>query len=109
MHVDAEDRILAFLEKPADPPAMPASPDMALASMGIYVFETKFLFDQLRRDAADPNSAMISARTSSPTSSRHGKAVAHPFERSCVRSTPEKPCLLARRRHARRLFRPIST
>ena len=40
MHVDEHDRIIAFLEKPKDPPAMPGKPDMALASMGIYVFET---------------------------------------------------------------------
>ena len=54
MHVDADDRIVEFLEKPADPPGMPDQPEMALASMGIYVFETEFLFDQLRRDADDP-------------------------------------------------------
>ena len=40
MHVDDNDRIIAFLEKPKDPPAMPGKPDVALASMGIYVFET---------------------------------------------------------------------
>ena len=57
MHVDAEDRVVSFLEKPADPPGMPDKPEMALASMGIYVFDAKFLFDQLRRDAADPHSA----------------------------------------------------
>ena len=56
MAIDTEDRILSFLEKPKDPPGMPDKPDKALASMGIYVFETKFLFDQLRRDAEDPNS-----------------------------------------------------
>ena len=54
MHVDESDRIIKFVEKPKDPPGMPDKPDMALASMGIYVFETKFLFEQLRRDAADP-------------------------------------------------------
>lgn len=47
MHVDETDRIISFLEKPADPPAMPGKPDKALVSMGIYVFETKFLLDQL--------------------------------------------------------------
>ena len=51
MHVDVDDRIISFLEKPKDPPGMPDKPEMALASMGIYVFETKFLFDLLRRDA----------------------------------------------------------
>ncbi len=53
MHVDDKDRIISFLEKPKDPPAMPDNPDMALASMGIYVFDAEFLFEQLRRDAAD--------------------------------------------------------
>src|SRR6186713_215017 len=51
MHVDETDRIVQFVEKPKDPPGMPDKPDMALASMGIYVFETEFLFEQLRRDA----------------------------------------------------------
>ncbi len=53
VHVDANDRVIGFLEKPADPPGMPDKPDMAFASMGIYVFRTKFLFEELRRDAAD--------------------------------------------------------
>jgi glucose-1-phosphate adenylyltransferase len=89
MHVDAEDRLIAFLEKPADPPGMPDKPDMALASMGIYVFETGFLFDQLRRDAADPNSARDFGRDIIPYIVKHGTAVAHRFARSCVRSTAE--------------------
>ena len=54
MHVDDKDSIIAFVEKPADPPGIPDKPDIALASMGIYVFRTKFLMDQLRRDAAEP-------------------------------------------------------
>jgi glucose-1-phosphate adenylyltransferase len=45
--------IEAFLEKPADPPAMPGRPDMAFASMGIYVFSTDVLVAALREDAAD--------------------------------------------------------
>jgi glucose-1-phosphate adenylyltransferase len=48
--------IEAFLEKPADPPAMPGQPDMAFASMGIYVFSTDILVDSLRQDAADDSS-----------------------------------------------------
>ncbi len=42
MHVDKKDNIIAFVEKPADPPGIPGNPDFALASMGIYVFKTKF-------------------------------------------------------------------
>ena len=87
MHVDADDRLLAFLEKPADPPGMPDKPDMALASMGIYVFDTAFLFDQLRRDAADPASQRDFGRDIIPHIVKHGTAVAHRFQHSCVRST----------------------
>ena len=57
MKVGKDDRILDFVEKPPDPPAMPGHPDKALASMGIYVFETKYLIDMLHADAADPNSS----------------------------------------------------
>ncbi|MDB5395697.1 MAG: Glucose-phosphate adenylyltransferase [Rhodospirillales bacterium] len=90
MHVDTKDRILAFLEKPAEPPPMPGNPDMSLASMGIYVFETNFLFDELRRDAADPESEHDFGKNIIPRIVEAGKAVAHPFERSCIRGANEK-------------------
>jgi glucose-1-phosphate adenylyltransferase len=48
--------IIEFLEKPADPPRLPDSPEESFASMGIYVFTTKVLVDALRRDAADDES-----------------------------------------------------
>jgi glucose-1-phosphate adenylyltransferase len=48
--------IIDFLEKPADPPPLPDSPEESFASMGIYVFTTKVLVDALRRDAADDES-----------------------------------------------------
>jgi glucose-1-phosphate adenylyltransferase len=89
MHVDEAGRIIEFVEKPADPPAMPGRPDMALASMGIYVFSTRFLFDQLGRDAADKESSRDFGRDIIPFVVKHGKAVAHPFSRSCVRSGME--------------------
>ena len=89
MHIDEQDRILSFLEKPKDPPAMPGKPDSALASMGIYVFETNFLFDVLRADAADPNSAHDFGKDIIPKLVKGGKALAHHFSRSCVRSTAE--------------------
>ncbi len=86
MAVDGRDRILSFLEKPKDPPGMPDKPDKALASMGIYVFATKFLFDQLRRDADDPNSSRDFGKDIIPYLVKHGKAQAHRFTESCVRS-----------------------
>ena len=89
MAVDAADRIVSFLEKPADPPGIPGSPDMALASMGIYVFNTNFLFEQLRRDAADPASSRDFGKDIIPHLVQHGKAVAHRFASSCIRSSFE--------------------
>jgi glucose-1-phosphate adenylyltransferase len=62
---------------------------MALASMGIYVFNTSFLFEQLRRDAADPASSRDFGKDIIPHLVQHGKAVAHRFASSCVRSSSE--------------------
>lgn len=90
MDVGDDDRILDFIEKPADPPAMPGHPDLALASMGIYVFETKFLVDLLRQDAEDTGSTHDFGKDLIPHIVKTGKAVAHPFSRSCVRSGLEK-------------------
>lgn len=56
MHVDADDRVLAFQEKPAEPEPVPGRPDIALASMGIYIFDADLLISELRRDAADADS-----------------------------------------------------
>ena len=86
IHVDENDVIQSFLEKPADPPPMPGKPDSSLASMGIYVFDTDFLFEQLKRDAADPNSAHDFGKDIIPYIVKNGRAVAHQFSRSCVRS-----------------------
>ena len=89
MGVDEQDRILSFLEKPKNPPPMPGKPDAALCSMGIYVFETKFLIEQLHRDAADPNSAHDFGKDIIPYLVANGKAVAHHFTRSCVVANEE--------------------
>lgn len=89
MHVDATDRITAFVEKPADPPGIPGQEHMALASMGIYVFNTDFLFDQLRRDAADPDSKRDFGGDIIPYIVKHGHAQAHRFTDSCIRAAEE--------------------
>ena len=89
LHVDEGNRIVSFLEKPKDPPPMPGKPEVALASMGIYVFETKFLIEQLRRDAADPASSRDFGKDIIPYIVAHGSAVAHQFSESCVRSAAE--------------------
>ena len=89
MHVDDYGRIIAFVEKPKDPPAMPGNPEMALASMGIYIFETKYLFDLLAEDAANTASSHDFGKDIIPYIVKNGKAVAHRFTTSCVRSTKE--------------------
>ncbi|MGV8936429.1 MAG: glucose-1-phosphate adenylyltransferase [Allorhizobium sp.] len=90
MHVDEKDRVIAFIEKPADPPGIPGDEDHALASMGIYVFHTKFLMDVLRRDAADPLSSRDFGKDIIPYIVNNGNAVAHRFAHSCVRSDFER-------------------
>ena len=89
MKIDRTNRIVDFVEKPADPPAMPDRPDFALASMGIYVFETKFLIDLLRNDANDPHSSHDFGKDIIPAIVRDGNASAHRFSESCVRSGTE--------------------
>jgi glucose-1-phosphate adenylyltransferase len=89
MAVNAEAWITDFVEKPADPPGIPDRPELSLASMGIYVFETRFLVEQLKRDAADPHSTHDFGKDIIPYIVKHGRAAAHRFERSCVRSSQE--------------------
>ncbi|MEP7239639.1 MAG: glucose-1-phosphate adenylyltransferase [Devosia sp.] len=90
MHVDGRDRIVDFVEKPKDPPPIPDNPDYALASMGIYVFETRFLMEQLRRDAATAGSSRDFGKDIIPYIVKNGVAWAHRFPRSCVRSPNEE-------------------
>jgi glucose-1-phosphate adenylyltransferase len=90
MHVAADGRIIEFVEKPADPPAMPDDPDRALASMGIYVFERTYLNELLLADADDPNSSHDFGKDIIPDIVKNGKAIAHRFSESCVRAESEK-------------------
>ena len=52
MGVDDANHVLSFLEKPKDPPGLPGQPEMSLASMGIYVFNTDVMYELLFQDAA---------------------------------------------------------
>ncbi len=84
MAVDASDQIVDFVEKPADPPALPGKPLRSLASMGIYIFNTGFLFDMLERDIQNPASSHDFGRDIIPETVRMGVACAHQFSLSCV-------------------------
>jgi glucose-1-phosphate adenylyltransferase len=86
MHVDDSDKILDFVEKPADPPAMPGDETKSLASMGIYVFEAEYLYEILEKDAQNPKSENDFGKDIIPAIVAEGGARAHPFSRSCVMS-----------------------
>jgi len=78
--VDESNRVLSFLEKPRDPPPMPGRPDVALASMGIYVFNPRLLERLLRADAEDPASAHDFGKNIIPEAIDKLRVFAYPFE-----------------------------
>jgi glucose-1-phosphate adenylyltransferase len=84
--VGEQSRVVDFIEKSPDPPSMPGRPDRALASMGIYVFDAEYLYEQLARDAADPKSAHDFGRNLLPAAVAQGVVYAQPFDDACVRS-----------------------
>ncbi len=89
--VDEYQRIIAFEEKPANPTPIPGNPDRALASMGIYVFNAKFLYEQLIRDADDPHSSHDFGKDIIPYLVSRYRVFAHRFADSCVGAPGEVP------------------
>jgi glucose-1-phosphate adenylyltransferase len=73
IEVDASGRIIAFHEKVADPPPMPGNPDLALASMGNYIFDTTALLASLEEDAANEQSAHDFGRDIIPMMVKNGQ------------------------------------
>ena len=84
MAVDDEDRIIEFAEKPANPKHMPGDPTQSLASMGIYVFNAQFLYDELGRDAANKSSTNDFGGDIIPYLISRARVYAHRFAESCV-------------------------
>ncbi|TDO96339.1 glucose-1-phosphate adenylyltransferase [Marinomonas balearica] len=84
MHVDEEDNIIAFEEKPSDPPTMPGNPNVSLASMGIYVFNAKFLQSHLQVDAVSTTSSHDFGKDLIPYFVGSCKIKAHHFSRSSI-------------------------
>ncbi|MGB4811854.1 MAG: glucose-1-phosphate adenylyltransferase [Methylophilaceae bacterium] len=82
--VDESDRVIEFAEKPAHPKHMPDDPTKAFASMGIYIFNAKFLYEQLIRDASDPSSSHDFGGDIIPHIIEKYKVQAHRFTDSCV-------------------------
>src|SRR5690349_23321658 len=81
-----------FVEKPANPPTIPDSPDESFASMGIYVFDTKALVDVLRADAADESSRHDIGGNIIPALVRDGAAQAYDFMTNDVPGATERDC-----------------
>jgi glucose-1-phosphate adenylyltransferase len=52
--IDEQERVVGFQEKPKNPTPIPGSPDLALASMGVYIFDTQVLVKALEADAVEP-------------------------------------------------------
>ena len=82
--VDASSRITGFVEKPARPPTLPGKPEVALASMGVYIFNAGYLYETLAADLADSTSSHDFGKDIIPRAVREGVAAAHSFEASCV-------------------------
>jgi len=92
MHVDADRKITAFLEKPKDPPAIPGKPDKALGSMGIYVFSAEYLYNLLEADMHDEKSEHDFGKNLIPRIVQDGGALAHPLNLSSIpASTRNRP------------------
>lgn len=79
MSTQDDGRIIKFAEKPANPEPMPGHHDMALASMGIYVFNTQFLFDQVQKDAVMVSSSHDFGHDIIPASLESHQVFAYPF------------------------------
>jgi glucose-1-phosphate adenylyltransferase len=79
MQVDSHGRVIGFEEKPAEPKSIPGNPEYCLASMGIYVFNAPFLFDELCRDATLPDSAHDFGRNLIPSMIHSRRVFAFPF------------------------------
>jgi glucose-1-phosphate adenylyltransferase len=79
MSVDHDHRVVDFNEKPTDPSPIPGQEHLALASMGNYIFNTKFLFEQLIKDADDPASDHDFGKNIIPSIINNYRVFAFPF------------------------------
>jgi glucose-1-phosphate adenylyltransferase len=79
MEIDADWNVVGFQEKPAEPREIPGEPGLCLASMGIYVFTSRFLFEQLIEDARRQDSAHDFGRNVLPAVIGTQRIVAFPF------------------------------
>ncbi|GKX57784.1 glucose-1-phosphate adenylyltransferase [Leminorella grimontii] len=86
MDIAEDHRIVNFLEKPENPPAMPGDPEMSLASMGVYVFNAQYLYQLLEEESLNSETSHDFGKDLIPKAVSQGVAWAHPFDLSCVTS-----------------------
>src|SRR3569833_2535295 len=86
----AAGKVRGFLEKPADPPGLPDSPEESFASMGNYVFSTEALLAALRADAADESSARDMGGSIMPMLADQGEACVYDFSTNIVPGATER-------------------
>jgi len=79
MSIDTNLHVTKFTEKPAEPDSIPGKQDKSLASMGIYIFSTEFLFSALVSDAADKSSTHDFGKDIIPNAIESSNVVAYPF------------------------------
>lgn len=79
MEVDGDQRLRGFEEKPSNPKTIPGQKDRCLASMGVYVFTTRFLFEQLIKDANTANSSHDFGKNIIPSIIDSCRVFAFPF------------------------------
>ncbi|MFO1320735.1 MAG: glucose-1-phosphate adenylyltransferase [Burkholderiales bacterium] len=84
MGIDDQWRVREFVEKPPQPKCVPGKPDRALASMGIYVFNAEFLYEQLEIDTGLPDSSHDFGKDLIPHLVPTANVCAHNYVESCV-------------------------
>jgi len=89
--VDVNDKVTSFREKPTDPDPIPGRSDMALASMGVYIFNARFLYGLLRADASRHESSRDFGHDIFPRLIGKTPVHAHRFSRSCVNMINDHP------------------
>jgi glucose-1-phosphate adenylyltransferase len=88
LDVDKDDRLKSFIEKPRDPPALPNSPSECLASMGIYVFTARIMYELLCQDAARSNSEHDFGRSIIPSIIETQRVYVHRFRDENRKAVP---------------------
>ena len=79
LKVDSDGRVLEFQEKPEEPAPIPGKPDLCLASMGNYVFNTEFLYEQCIKDADTPGTQHDFGKNVIPAIINDYRVYAYPF------------------------------